>query len=390
MKARLFRTAPSLLVLLAVACGLVVRSPGSTAGNPVPGDASTQSSLTSGQTVQPAATVSRTHTPRSAPHTMAPEPTAVPSPTPPPRLRQLTTGGCCVNPFWSSAGSQILFVDRPSPDRPAGIWGVPLDGGAPILVLERLGLYSDDMQLLAYPSDGVTIVERSDGSDRWAIANGGRSISFAPNNEHVAWTAGQSGPPFDTAQRSVWVSRFDGTDARELISVYGGGFAGWHPDGRVLATGRLDPEERETSFWAVPLEGDAPTRLMSASRFRRASLSPEGGWLAYEIAFSPLESENGLWVADLRSGDRRKLTLFGAFRWRSEGRLLVVPLDVDLPSHQVWEVTAFNGAAQPLTDPAVTAFKISNGNWGVSPNGRHIAFVATQDRSIWLLTLPPD
>jgi len=30
---------------------------------------------------------------------------------------------------------------------------------------------------------------------------------------------------------------------------------------------------------------------------------------------------------------------------------------------------------------------IANGDWAVSPDGRHVAFVESQDRNIWLLTL---
>jgi Tol biopolymer transport system component len=38
-------------------------------------------------------------------------------------------------------------------------------------------------------------------------------------------------------------------------------------------------------------------------------------------------------------------------------------------------------------DPDVTPFKIANGDWAVSPDGRHVTFVENRDRNIWLLTL---
>jgi Tol biopolymer transport system component len=56
--------------------------------------------------------------------------------------------------------------------------------------------------------------------------------------------------------------------------------------------------------------------------------------------------------------------------------------------HRLWQVDVESGAATPLTDAAITPFKIANGDWSVSPDGRHVAFVSASDNNIWLLTLP--
>ncbi|MBA3534431.1 MAG: hypothetical protein H0T73_21125, partial [Ardenticatenales bacterium] len=56
--------------------------------------------------------------------TLPPSPTAIPSATataeptaiPMPALRQLTTGGCCVNPAWRADGQAVQFLDKPRPD----------------------------------------------------------------------------------------------------------------------------------------------------------------------------------------------------------------------------------------------------------------------------------
>jgi hypothetical protein len=88
-------------------------------------------------------------------------PTLIPSPTstPAPTLRQLTTSGCCVQPFWSPDGSQVWFIDRPNESSPSGLWGVNASGGEPQLVTERVGVYSPDWSLVAYPEGGRTYVE---------------------------------------------------------------------------------------------------------------------------------------------------------------------------------------------------------------------------------------
>ena len=41
-----------------------------------------------------------------------------------------------------------------------------------------------------------------------------------------------------------------------------------------------------------------------------------------------------------------------------------------------------------LTTPESTPFKIANGDWRVSPDGRYVAFVESSDRNIWALELP--
>jgi Tol biopolymer transport system component len=51
----------------------------------------------------------------------------------------------------------------------------------------------------------------------------------------------------------------------------------------------------------------------------------------------------------------------------------------------MWEFNVETEQNCRLTDPAVTPFKIANGDWAVSPDGRYVAFVENQDRNIWVL-----
>ncbi len=272
---------------------------------------------------------------------------------------------------------------------PAGIWGVGLGGGEPALVTDLLGSYSADMAYRAYPENGLTVIERSADGTRWNLANGARAVAFSADNTHLAWTAGQTGPPFDTARRAVWVSLIDGSQARPVAEVFGGSLVAWLPDGRLLVSGRLDAQAPETSLWAVDWETGQWTEILrSPRRLRSVSLSPGGGWLAYQVLFSDPAEDNGLWVLDLATGERRRLALFGAYRWRAEGRLLVIPLDMENSIHQLWEVEGRTGEARPLTDRSLTPFRIANGDWAVSPDGRQVVFVSAADYNIWLMELP--
>ena len=329
----------------------------------------------------------------SLPATEVPTPLPVASPTatptPIPKLVQLTTNGCCVEPFWSPDGAQVLFLDKPSADSPAGFWGIRPEGGEPTLYTDRLGLYSPDMSLLAYPQNGQTVVERLSDGQRWIIPNEGRAISFSPDSSLVVWTAGNSGPPFDTPLRQVWVSDFDGTQPRQVAQVIGGGFSAWFPDGRILVSGKMDASEPLPSLWAVSLQDGSTTQLATGERLRGVSISPGGSWLAYQKVFDPNPSQNGIWLVNTISGESRRLELFGGYRWQDDQHLLLIPLDTTQPNHQLWQIDAATGIANPMTDPALLPFKVANGDWSVSPDGKKIAFVSAVDRNIWLVNLQP-
>ena len=86
-----------------------------------------------------------------------------------------------------------------------------------------------------------------------------------------------------------------------------------------------------------------------------------------------------------RPGLRREL--FGSYAWRDARRLLIIPFLPDAQYHELWEVVAETGETRRLIDPAITRLKVTNADWQVSPDGRHIAFVESSDHNIWLLTL---
>ena len=64
-----------------------------------------------------------------------------------------------------------------------------------------------------------------------------------------------------------------------------------------------------------------------------------------------------------------------------------IPFRPEAVSHEFWEMDINTGETRRLTDPDVIPFKIANGDWAVSPDGRHVVFVESRDRNIWLLTL---
>ena len=138
-----------------------------------------------------------------------------------------------------------MFLDRPAPDAPAGIWSVAVDQplSAPALFARRPGPFSRDLALAADLVGGQTIVERLRDSARWVIPNGGRPIVFSPDGRYVVWSVAQGIANFDIRRLEVWLANADGSGARRVAVRFGGGFAGWMPDGRgLLLSGRRSPQ----------------------------------------------------------------------------------------------------------------------------------------------------
>jgi hypothetical protein len=308
--------------------------------------------------------------------------------TPAPVLRQLLSGGCCVQPAWSPDGRELWYLDRPDATQAGGLWAVGVEGGAPRFLTARIGAFSQDGALMAYLESGQTFVERVATGERWRVPADGRAIAFSPDGAHIAWQSASSSAHFDRRLVEVWVADVQGDNARVVARNVGGGLAAWLSDSaRLLLTGR-EADATEPFLGTVNITDGTFTGLVRGDNLRGAVPSPGGGWVAFQVAFAADPARDGLWVVSADGAQARKLPVFGAYRWRSEGQLLVVPLEATGGSHRLVEVEAATGAVRDLTNPAVTAFRIAAGDWALAPDGRRVAFVNAADRNLWLLELP--
>jgi Tol biopolymer transport system component len=336
--------------------------------------------------------------PRTPTSTSTPMLTPSPSPTPTPVLRQITAGGCCTQPFWSPDSQQILFIDKPTPDAPVGVWGVDVSQPglpSPQLVTERIAFYTEDLTYRIELSGDTTVIERLAAplsgtvSARWTVPAGGRPVSISPGRKRIAWQVSNEDLPFERRTTQVWVANLDGSDARSMATLPRGGFSDWISDDVLLMNGRESLESREQVLYTFSLADGRTTELVRAERFRGGLLSPDRAWLAYYIALDEDPAQNGLWLVRTDGTGRHRLApdLFGAYQWRDSRRLLIIPFRPEATFHELWELDVETGETRRLTNPEITPFKIANGDWTVSPDGRYVAFVESHDRNIWLLTL---
>jgi hypothetical protein len=312
-------------------------------------------------------------------------PTAIATPQP----IRLTQAGCCAYPSWSPDSNWVLFFDRPDEEAEAALYGVAIEGGDVTMVNDRIGIYTRDWTQVAYREEGQTIVERWADGARWTISNEGRTVRFSPSGRFVAWDVSSRVIKFpDLRQHAIWLANRDGTGGREVITVRGGELIGWvGGEAAILVSGSIAPNN-PAGIWRVSVTDSVSRLLVQVDKVRSALLSPDGEWVVFTIAFDSDPDRNGLWVMRADGSDIRKIDLYGAYRWRRDGILLVIPLDLEAPGSSLWQVDAESGEAWRLTDPLNTPLQIANNDWQPSPDGSFIVFRSSQDHGLWLLGLP--
>lgn len=341
-------------------------------------------------TVSPAQTVSAPGADANA--ATSPPATSVPLPTPTSGasadLTRLMDGGCCVNPMWTPDSQSVLFIDKPTPQSPTGLYQVLLDApGQSKLWSERIAFYTRDLDYAQIPSPtGTRLIRIADGKE-FPIANGGRQVSLSPDRTRIAWSESRDTFPIEDRVTSVMVANLDGTGAKRVTQLLRGGVSGWLDADHLLLSGRASRDTEDTTLAVYDLRDGAQTVLVTAERMRLTSSSPGGSWLAYVITNDSDPARNGLWVVRTDGTAARKLDFFGPLQWRDDTHFVYAPLDLNAPTHSFYEYAVETGETRRLT-PADRPFKIASGDWALSPDGLKIVFVNTADNNLWLWRFP--
>jgi len=294
----------------------------------------------------------------------------------------------------------VRFIDKPAADQPVGIWGVSVDApqAAPEFITDRLEESTASPDYLIETSGDTTVIERRADGERWTVPAGGRTVFISPDETRIAWAVTNSDAPSSNQVTALWLANLDGSDAQQIATLPRGGLSGWIDDDALFISGRESLDSREQILYALSVTDGSLTELARAGQMRGQALSPSGDWLVYYVAFDPDPAKNGLWLVSTDGSQSTLLDhdLFGAYQWRGcpdgcapeDDRLLIVPFQPDATAHWLVELNPATGEVRQLTDPAVTPFKIANGDWRVAPDGQTIAFVEYSDRNIWTIALP--
>lgn len=340
--------------------------------------------------------------PSAIPAILTPLPTPdtirlAPTPAPTPLLRRLTTPGCCSGIWWSADGTKVLFVDKPD-ERPEAIWGVDIATEEQAPYSKAVGLLQHDDRYVITPlyrtMQSVTVHDRETGED-WLLPHVGSLVFISPDASFIAYDGRSAQQPIFANRReaSIFVAALDGSNPRFLTKIYGGGILGWYPNStNLLFLGTETFGAQRPSLWYVNVTTDEIEKLEDAEQMHNISISPDGAWAVFLILFEKDSFRNTTWALNLINGDQRRLGFDGRYAWiGNEGATLVyVPLRKSAnEGFALWKLNIDSGERFQLTDPSENPLFIANGDWVLAPNGKHFAFVSSEDYAIWLLELSP-
>ncbi|HRA01270.1 MAG TPA: hypothetical protein PLJ62_13775, partial [Thermoflexales bacterium] len=260
----------------------------------------------------------------------------------------------------------------------------------PQFVIAHPGPFSADMRYAEDLIGGRTVITRLADGVAWVIPSGGRRASFSPDATRITWSVGEETGGFDVRKNDIYVADVDGKNAKLIATRYGGGVMAWMPDSKqILLGGKEKRADKLAKIGVMDLATGAVRPLFEAERLRNTLLSPDGKWLVYLLTASE-NGAGGTFVIPLdgSSAAPRQLDIFGAFQWRDGSHLLYIPLKVNAPSSELWQIDAQTGAMTQLIAAAPDSpFKIGGGDWDVSPDGNSILYLNARDRNIWVASL---
>lgn len=296
----------------------------------------------------------------------------------------ILNGGCCPGAVWAPDSRALLFLDGPPARAATGIYQVPASGGAVTRRFAGVAFYSPRLLWAVQPGggDSTTLRRLADGRS-FTLPTRGADVSWTRQETRLAYTRSDASGNFDRRLTRVYVADVFGAP-RQVALLYGGGGGGWIDDTTLLLSGKAQPRQRDRELFTLDVRSGVCRSLGRALSFRGVSLSPDGAWVAYAVAFDS-GARNGLWVRPTAGSAPRRLDAYGAYRWRDAGRLLLIPLRPDGSPHLLREYSVREDSWRSLGD---LGDQVRQGDWTVSPDGRRLAYLSAKDGNLRTLALP--
>ncbi len=305
--------------------------------------------------------------------------------------RQVLAPGCCPGAWWSDDSRELLYYDQRSDTGTTAVFGVALwpPAAEPRAVYVKPLLAGDRYQVHLGP--GKLEVEDPARDERWTLPIGKAPFLISPDGSRVVWWAARDEAEASASPVAIWASDIKGQSARRVLDLWGAHVLGFHPDNvRILMYGRSGRERAQVMLLLLDTQSGGVEVLATAKFLDGAVLSPSGEWVAYVVSLDRESPEaNGVWAASTVTGQRRRLPVDAAYRWRDGHRLVYIPMG-NASWHDVWQLDAVTGETQRLIEGRSVSLRVANNDWSLSPDGHTLAFVAEQDRSTWVIDLPPD
>lgn len=252
------------------------------------------------------------------------------------------------------------------------------------------------------PWESQRIITQAPGTTRGTFLAGGsisdRDPAWSPDGSRIAFTTEVSRAPqpcVATAEVDAEIAfvqdgvlravRRDGTGSRAIggTETFGSAGVDWRPDGGyvVVAT--------EADGLLLVAERTGTTNAVGPQAAYTPVVSPDGTRIAYTL--DDVEQEDAeIWVVDLESGDRTKLTDNDADdlepAWSCDGQALLFSSDRGGEDSDIWRMAADGTGATNLTD---------TDGWdefapAASPTGDRIAISSDQHGDLDVMVMKAD
>ncbi|WP_221088311.1 TolB-like translocation protein [Deinococcus aquaedulcis] len=298
--------------------------------------------------------------------------------------RAVLSGECCPGVVWTPDSRALLFLDGPPARGRTAIYQVSAGGGTVTQRFSSVAFFSPALKWAVRPGGGeATTLERLADGRRFTLPTRGADVTWNRAETRVAYTRSDTTGNFDRRASRVFVADVFSAP-RQVATLYGGGVSAWLSDATLLLSGKPTPQARDRELFTLDIRSGARRVLRQALNLRAVTVSPDGRFVAYTIAFDSA-ARNGLWVQATAGGTPRELNDYGSYRWRDGGRLLLIPLNAAGGPHVLRQYTVQTGAWATLGD---LGDQVRQSDWGVSPDGAQLNFLSAKDGNVRVVRLP--
>ena len=201
------------------------------------------------------------------------------------------------------------------------------------------------------PSRPPLVIDAGIRGAQRIVAYGGKNggPQFSPDSKRLVFMSDRTGT------RDLWVSKGDGSDAKQITNLGDTGTPRWSPDGRTIA---FDSSLHGTSaIFAVNADGGQPRVLVSGSSNNCVPSWSHDGQYVY-FSSDRGEGRFQVWRLSLKDGKQEQITKNGGFApLESPDGKTIYYAESRYPNPHVWRVPRDGG------EETVVSSQVQPGTW---------------------------